>query len=62
MSYKYSEVLEIEQKLARLEQQRAELLEALKGMCELYDTDEGTRSLPQYVAAISIITKVEAAE
>ena len=48
--------------ITSLLEQRTHLLEALKGICKLYDTDEGTRSLPQYVAAISAIAKAEAAE
>lgn len=39
--------------------QRSQLLEALKDMCVLYNTDEGTRSLPQYVAAVRAIRRAE---
>ena len=38
-----------------LVEQRDELLEALQNMSDLYDTDEGCRSLPQYVAARAAI-------
>lgn len=48
--------------LQALYEQRAELLEALKGMCDLYNTDEGTRSLPQYISACAAITNVEATQ
>lgn len=46
--------------IVSLLEQRTELLEALKDMCALYNTDEGTRSLPQYVAAVQAISKAEA--
>lgn len=34
-----------------------EMLDALEAMADLYDTDEGCRSLPQYIAARAIIAK-----
>lgn len=37
--------------------QRDELLEALLGMAYLYDTDDGCKALPQYVAARAVIAK-----
>lgn len=37
--------------------QRDELLKALIDISDLYDTDEGCRSLPQYIAARSAISK-----
>lgn len=43
-------------------QQNKDMLEALKGMSDLYDTDDGTRSLPQYIAARATIARTEAAE
>lgn len=61
--HKVGELVECaDNEIVLLMQQRAELLEALKGMCALYNTDEGTRSLPQYVAAVQSISKAEAAE
>ena len=36
-------------------QQNKDMLEALKGMIDLYDTDDGTRSLPQYIAARDLL-------
>jgi hypothetical protein len=35
------------------------MLEALKGIADLYDTDEGCRTLPQYIAARAAIAKGE---
>lgn len=45
--------------MQELEQERNTLLAALKDMADLYDTDEGCRSLPQYKAARAAIAKVE---
>lgn len=42
---------------ARLIAATPELLEALKNLSELYDTDEGCRNLPEYQAARAAITK-----
>ncbi len=47
----------IEQQRDELLKQRDELLEALKGMVALYDTDEGCRSLPEYQAARDAICR-----
>lgn len=41
----------------RLHEQRDELLEALRNLADLYDTDEGCRALPQYIAARAAIAK-----
>ena len=40
-----------------LKEQRDELLEALRNLADLYDTDEGCRSLPEYIAARAAIAK-----
>jgi hypothetical protein len=37
--------------------QRDELLEALKAITALYETDEGCRSLPEYISARAAIAK-----
>lgn len=42
---------------ARLIAAAPELLEALKELADLYDTDEGCRSLPEYIAARAAIAK-----
>ena len=42
---------------ARLIAAAPELLEALKELADLYDTDEGCRSLPEYIAARAAIVK-----
>lgn len=42
---------------ARLIAAAPELLEALKAITDLYDTDEGCRSLPEYKAARTAIAK-----
>lgn len=44
--------------LRRLHSLNAELLEALRNLAKLYDTDEGCRSLPEYIAARAAIAKV----
>ena len=40
-----------------LKDQCDELLEALRNLSDLYDTDEGCRSLPEYIAARAAIAK-----
>lgn len=57
-----AELYEESSTVIEMAEQNKELLEALKGMCALYNTDEGTRSLPQYVAAVQSISKAEATE
>ena len=47
----------IKQRFDRLIAQRGELLEALRNLADLYDTDEGCRSLPEYIAARAAIAK-----
>lgn len=42
---------------ARLIAAAPDLLEALKDLADLYDTDEGCRSLPEYIAARAAIAK-----
>jgi hypothetical protein len=46
--------------LRRLHEANQAMLEALKSLADLYDTDEGCRSLPQYIAARAAIAKGEA--
>lgn len=46
-------------KAASLREQRDELLAALEAITDLYDTDEGCRSLPEYKAARAAITKAK---
>lgn len=48
--------------LRRLLELNREVIRALKDLADLYDTDEGCRSLPQYIAARAAITKAEAAK
>ena len=36
-----------------------DLLEALRGMVDLYDTDDGCKNLPQYVVARAALAKVQ---
>lgn len=48
--------------LRRLHDLNQEALGALKDLADLYDTDEGCRSLPQYIAAREAIAKAEAAK
>ena len=43
--------------LGRVCEQRDELLEGLRNLADLYDTDEGCRSLPEYIAARAAIAK-----
>ena len=43
--------------IVALKEQRDELLEALRNLADLYDTDEGCRSLPEYIAARAAIAK-----
>lgn len=43
--------------IVALKEQRDELLEALRNLSDLYDTDEGCRSLPEYIAARTAIAK-----
>ena len=58
----YSEMLsKAAQQYAALEEQRDELLEALKDMVALYNTDEGCRSLPEHQAACAAIARAEGA-
>ena len=40
----------------------AELVEALRGMVDLYDTDDGCKTLPQCVVARAALAKVEASK
>lgn len=42
---------------ARLIAAAPELLEALRNISDLYDSDEGCRSLPEYIAARAAIAK-----
>lgn len=37
----------------------SDLIQALAGLADLYDTDEGCRSTPQYVAARSALARVK---
>ena len=43
--------------IVALKEQRDELLEALRNLADLYDTNEGCRSLPEYIAARAAIAK-----
>ena len=42
---------------ARLIAAAPDLLEALRNLADLYDTDKGCRSLPEYIAARAAIAK-----
>lgn len=46
--------------LRRLDESEAALVEVLKGLADLYDTDDGCKSLPQYQMARTLITRIEA--
>ena len=43
--------------LRRLHDLNQEVIWALKDLADLYDTDEGCRSLPQYISARAAIAK-----
>lgn len=43
--------------IARMVETTPELLSALRGLVALYDTDEGCRSTPEYIAARAAIAK-----
>ena len=47
---------------ARLIASAPDLLEALRNLADLYDTDEGCRSLPEYIAARAAIAKATGGE
>ena len=60
----YSGVVDIARngvdEVIRLRALNAELVEALRGMVDLYDTDDGCKTLPQCVVARAALAKVEA--
>lgn len=47
--------------LRRLHDLNQEVIGALKDLADLYDTDEGCRSLPQYISARAAIAKATGA-
>lgn len=49
----YDAIVSYEARMAALTSANNDLLAALKGLLDLYDTDEGCRSLPAFIRAAS---------
>lgn len=49
----------VKQRLAKAKSDKAALVEALEGMCRLYDSDDGTRSATEYQQASAALSRVK---